>query len=728
MAQDYAKTQALPLELAQDIVASSTVFSKSDTGTIAGAISEVTYESQIAGPDLLTLTISDPAWEIQRSGLLDMVNGDVPLIDINFPRNSDVWFRLNMPEGLGGDLTSQNLQLTFQHRLVSYLQWDWGTLTAAPGTTKYTQFAKQLCDRIPNALNKFNPSVLGPGTAASQTITLICPDQNAVATPKTTPSPKTAADNTGAKLNKTGGIPYGTNLTLDGTKLNNKQVDVANTALRAAQTAGSNTVATTAMIYAAMGENQFGYYQYPANYYNVWAANNPGEYGPDPNWAAMATAFLEGTNDFQSNGGALALSKRSSDPVAIANAVENNAVYESSGGNSDTFVPGTADSYGPRLGGTAQLLAEAKAIVTAFGGGSASTAGGSSTSTGQIERGGQGNSDQDSWSCLQSLASTINYLCFSSIGIPGQWGNYLYFIPGPTLDAAMPSGSLVFSPDNPGTWDLKAATKKATLITRNALQQQPSYTIDNSAFLYKTTRTRRGRVQRAITSNVKPQSPTQIQVQLICDPLEYNAGEVMQIQDSGPINGNWIVEDNTRNMIGDVYSTLTLQPPTAPTPQPAASSSSPNASTTPAASGTVGKVIQMAKFLSSKQLTYNQGNVVQKYPAFESGGYDCAGGVAYILYNGGIPLPAGGGVGKYGPASGNWETWGDAGPGQQMTIWANSIHIFVEFHYQGGHQGWDSGHPWSASAPWYSDTFYDGNYVTSGEGGIPFTSRHWPGT
>jgi hypothetical protein len=144
--------------------------------------------------------------------------------------------------------------------------------------------------------------------------------------------------------------------------------------------------------------------------------------------------------------------------------------------------------------------------------------------------------------------------------------------------------------------------------------------------------------------------------------------------------------------------------------------------------GSVGTVIQMAKFLSSKQLSYNQANSVQKYPSYMTSGYDCAGGVAYILYNAGFTLPAGGGLGKYGPASSGWETWGAAGQGTQMTIWANSIHIFIEFHYNGGHQGWDSGHPWSSGAPWYSDTFYDTNYTTSGEDGITFTPRHWPGT
>jgi hypothetical protein len=52
-------------------------------------------------------------------------------------------------------------------------------------------------------------------------------------------------------------------------------------------------------------------------------------------------------------------------------------------------------------------------------------------------------------------------------------------------------------------------------------------------------------------------------------------------------------------------------------------------------------------------------------------GYDCSSSVEHLLYGGGL-LPV-----SYDAASGTLESWGDPGPGQWVTIYANADHVFM---------------------------------------------------
>jgi hypothetical protein len=59
-------------------------------------------------------------------------------------------------------------------------------------------------------------------------------------------------------------------------------------------------------------------------------------------------------------------------------------------------------------------------------------------------------------------------------------------------------------------------------------------------------------------------------------------------------------------------------------------------------------------------------------------GYDCSGSTAAVLLAGGmLPDEWKNGV----PASGTFaQRWGSPGKGRYMTVWANSVHVFIEFH------------------------------------------------
>jgi peptidoglycan hydrolase-like protein with peptidoglycan-binding domain len=77
------------------------------------------------------------------------------------------------------------------------------------------------------------------------------------------------------------------------------------------------------------------------------------------------------------------------------------------------------------------------------------------------------------------------------------------------------------------------------------------------------------------------------------------------------------------------------------------------------------------------QAMINAGNQIATKPYIYGGGhgrwddagYDCSGSVSYVLHAAGLLDTA--------MPSGNFETWGDPGPGQWVTLYANGGHIYA---------------------------------------------------
>lgn len=647
---------------AQNIIANapSTPFNLSAT-YLAEQITEVTYESQIAGPDLLTLTMIDDSWAIQTSGICDIdSDGFLPMVDINYPEGTDVWWRLCMVQGLGGDLSTPSLQLTFQHRLISYLQEDFGPLKVASGTTTQAQFIKQLADRIPNQIKGRTPNVIGPGTLASQAITFICPQLKTVQ-PIAKVAKTTDAGNAKAQLNKSGGIGYGANLKVKGATAGRPQIDVMNALCRGCVQANATTLVMTACIISGIGESDMSMTD-PLGFGSISAAQAEGLFTPDAAGASqMAVDYCKGNFVVGGSGwtyGAIAYANGTAPAYTPSPLVAGELGSYNGQPQTDPYAIALFNQhlglpYDQQTGSIsrAALVAEATAIVSAFGGGSdgSGSSGGTSSNTsdvGQLARGTSDNPDEDGWTCMNRLASQVNWLVFPATFAGGAWGNYLYYITGPKLDAQLPAGHLVRSDNNPGTWDLLASTSKEVMTASNVLNQQPSYTLDLSAFTYQTTKKRRGKVQRK-TRIAIPQSPTQIQVQAVIDPFTLNAGEVLDIQNSGGINGPWIVSDNTRNLIQDPFSTVTLAPPSAPTAQPSATTSSSSSGSSANFSGsTLDKVVQAAQKahgfgsgLASTKYAYEQERPFPVKNLFGSGriGMDCSAFCVMCYYAAGAP-------------------------------------------------------------------------------------------
>lgn len=79
----------------------------------------------------------------------------------------------------------------------------------------------------------------------------------------------------------------------------------------------------------------------------------------------------------------------------------------------------------------------------------------------------------------------------------------------------------------------------------------------------------------------------------------------------------------------------------------------------------VQQIIAAGNEIASKPYRYGGGHTLK----WKDTGYDCSGSVSYALHGAGLldsPLP-----------SGNFETWGDAGPGQWVTLYANGGHMYM---------------------------------------------------
>jgi hypothetical protein len=444
----------------------------------------------------------------------------------------------------GTDTTEANLTLTFQDRIIAELISKWGPLGWDPGANATrAQFIERLVLEV------------GRGDGL-QPITFVCPAVNQVQPVETTTLQNlgitTVRDDATAayatnKINKGPGLGFGAAVTVKGVAPNNIQIENLNTAMSIAAQLGASQVAAEALICAGIGESSW---------------ENVANSGGSPYWGVlqgsksvfaiddvdgMVTAFLEGGKGFQA-GGAIALSRTVSDPGTIAYQVEGDVSNFSSASAAAAF-------YG-------QWLSEAQAILKAGGALSGTVAGAIAgvSDVSQLTRGTADNPDESSWDCIQRLASEVNWSAFSN-------GNTLYYMDGPTMAAQKPA--VYISLDDTGTvW---TATNPYDGDTAVDVISNLTGTYDNTAFIYQTAQLRSGKIQQA-SRIATPQTPSQIQMDMVCGIMDYRAGDVFVFQNTSIIDGRWIVEDATRNCLSDIFTQFTLGPPTAPDLEPQASS------------------------------------------------------------------------------------------------------------------------------------------------------------
>jgi hypothetical protein len=380
-------------------------------------------------------------------------------------------------------------------------------------------------------------------------------------------------------------------------------------------------------------------------------------------------AFL--TRGFTGRGGAIALAGKNPSWTAgqVAQAVQGSA------------YPSRYD----------QARAEADRFIAAYGG---APAGGALDATRtlpyQFQRGGTDGTTEDSWACLQRLAEEVGWRCFVA-------GGKVYFASETTLAKAKP----------------RAALSEDTLGVSTI-----DFDVDNGKASSEATVTARA------------------------SRLGFPPGSVVELDDCGPADGRWLVQTVSRGVF-DAEATLTLKRVTEPLAEPA-----PETTTVSPASGfsaldgdgssfglaagdgtatpDVDRAYQAAKAIDAKRFPYVWGGGHASCGTPDRGtgrdpgiGFDCSGSTCAVLAAAGMGYRIGGPVDVSGTIA---SRWGEPGEGRYLTVWANSIHVWMEFKPGGTAQHFGTG-DWGSDTGTGGPAFQARMHTKDG-----FTPRHWPGT
>jgi peptidoglycan hydrolase-like protein with peptidoglycan-binding domain len=133
---------------------------------------------------------------------------------------------------------------------------------------------------------------------------------------------------------------------------------------------------------------------------------------------------------------------------------------------------------------------------------------------------------------------------------------------------------------------------------------------------------------------------------------------VRRLQARHGLTVDGVVGPATWGVLG-IKSQQTLNPP-----HSALSSSSSSESSAGGGSSVVARVIAAGDEIATRPYVYGGG-----HGSFQSAGYDCSGSVSYALHGGGLLSSP--------EDSSQLESYGEAGPGREITIYANAEHAFM---------------------------------------------------
>jgi peptidoglycan hydrolase-like protein with peptidoglycan-binding domain len=134
---------------------------------------------------------------------------------------------------------------------------------------------------------------------------------------------------------------------------------------------------------------------------------------------------------------------------------------------------------------------------------------------------------------------------------------------------------------------------------------------------------------------------------------------VKRLQARHGLTVDGVVGPATWSVLG-IKSQDTLKPPASAT----SSSSAGESSSSTAGSSVVARVIAAGDEIATRPYIFGGG-----HGSFQSAGYDCSGSVSYALHGGGLLSTP--------EDSSQLESYGEAGPGQHITIYANAEHAFM---------------------------------------------------
>jgi hypothetical protein len=657
---------------------------------LATNLQEVEVQTQIAGASFLKLHVIDPEWTVQTSGLV-AVNEDGLLneLELEFPEGSGYWWQLAAVEG-STEIAQANLVLTFEDRVVARLREQWGHRTFPPGLSTRAQVVKALVHEA-NLKEHLNPPLrfMSPGQNRKEPVAEAKKSKTS-----------TAKKNEEAAENRERGIHAGAEFRIKGQAPSPAQRALLNEALGVANEVAAGPLPSEALIEACIAENTVS--TSGAGFLQFEAATAAGLGITKGNVKQEVTAFLtrsySGETLAAGPGGAIEYAQKHPNAPAyeIAQAVQGSGAGKASKG---------AANYGP-------FHVEAQEILTAGGGVKAggTTSNSNESDVGQLSRGTPTNPDEDSWDCITRLAAEVDWFAFTD----GR--NTLFYMDGPDFIAQKPKCYINVVDNHVVKEDGQGRRVEET----GAIIRPVTYTYDNTAFLYRKTHKVKGRIQRK-SRIAKPQTPSEVRMTMVCGVSEFRAGDVFVFRNCGPISengGRWIVSDATRECLKYPYTKFILVPPTAPLPEPKASKTTGEAGT-----GAAG-AFEAANALSQLQLPYLWGGGHGPKGLLgitkTSAGLDCSGSACWVLKQAGM-FPADSAV-----VSGDLERFGEPGKGQEMTVWANATHTFLEFTVSGhGRAQMNTNGPQNGPRLYTLEQTATYNMDPEHEG---FTARHFAGT
>lgn len=478
------------------------------------------------------------------------------------------------------------------------------------------------------------------------------------------------------EAHKTNGLTaQDTDLTCRGVPLTAPQKRVVNIALGECAKQNAPTIVAEAMIYAGMGESSL-------SETDTWQNST------DQDTATEAREWLQGGSGFQQGGG-IACARANPHYVAwqIANAVEANAVWDGK-----TSLPAGSDSYAHQV--DPPTIAEAQAIVQAGG------FNGAQSGTFEVKQ---------PFFFKVGTSSTPNESYFATVLRLSQEVNWDYIIDG---DRAYYDSELTL------------IKQKSTKVLRRD---------DDEVADWGGTWE-----SRNIATNVS--------LTLIVGMFDLWPGEVVRLLGKGALAtgstcglpGRWLVDSIQRDKSSST-SIVALVQPTRPKAEPAPTVKTVSVSGGDASSianveqlraGSVDRVVAASQVLSNMMLPYVWGGghtagALDEVTKAAIHGLDCSGSVCWVLHHAGM-FP-----GTAAIFSGDLDTWGLPGPGDEVTVYCNNDHTFIHIHPKGSpdmqmNTSYSNANGLPAGSgpqyfPWGQNGEADAN---SGA----FTARHWPGT
>lgn len=545
---------------------------------LANAIAEIEIETRTSGAAVMKVQLVDPYWSLLTSSFIEVQRttqhvgsekAELPTslrkIQVEFPQKSGWMWQIVAVEATN-ELSQPNLILTFEELIVAQMHEVWGYKVANSGMRTRAEFVAAMVDEVNMRLKQ----------QRQKPIRFVCPSEKRVIEVEESSEGASRAGESGstsltakdrvseaARVNKSAALGKGSELTVKGVTITPEQEEQANILLGVANAENAPLAAAEALIFAGIAES--GLTASPGNGSHLGVLSGSVGAFKQGESQRMAECFLKGGEGFQAGGAIKLADAGATNAVEIAVKVEVPSIWPANAYEHEENYP--------------KFLPEAQAIVNAGGGvrgslllGSGATTGESSAS--QIARGTPENPDEDTWECIQRLASQVRWYAFTNgKKLPTETdggkletdsykrGRFLYYMDAFDFTRQVPAAYL----EIPANRITNCHTGKTTT---GVIAEGMVGTWDDTTYEYQTTHKVEGKVQRKARI-ATPATPSELRIPLVCAALEYEAGDVIVIRNSGTFNGRWLVTATARNYIADPFTTLTLEPPLLPYPEPA---------------------------------------------------------------------------------------------------------------------------------------------------------------